>query len=246
MDFKKVLLECAEKININLEKKQAEQFLRYKDLLLEWNKKVNLTAITEEKEIIIKHFADSLTCAKYLEGSVKLIDVGTGAGFPGIPLKILLGDRLELTLLDSLNKRVAFLNNLVDELGLKKTSVIHGRAEDLGKAVLHREKYDIVVSRAVANMAVLAEYNLPFVRFGGIMISMKGRDVEKELVEAEKAISILGGKIDKVEMVTLPLIDVTHSIVIIKKEKETPAGYPRKAGNPEKQPIRGAFLKIEE
>ncbi len=238
MDFIKILLECAEKINIGIEERQAEQFLQYKDMMLEWNRKLNLTAITDPEEIIIKHFIDSLTCAEFIQGYNKMIDVGTGAGFPGIPLKILLGDDVDITLLDSLNKRIGFLNHLINHLKLEGIMAVHGRAEDMAVRPEYREKFDAALSRAVSNMSVLAEYCLPFVSVEGRMISMKGPDIEEELSEAGSAIKILGGRVERVEKVRLPCLNITHSIVVINKVKNTPKGYPRKAGKPDRQPIR--------
>ncbi len=238
MDFIKVLLECAKKTNIGIETRQAEQFLLYKDILVECNSKLNLTAITDPEEIIIKHFIDSLTCAEFIQGNNKMIDVGTGAGFPGIPLKILLGDQVEITLLDSLNKRISFLNQLIDHLKLEGIKAVHGRAEDMAVRPGYRENFDAALSRAVSNMSVLAEYCLPFVSVGGRMVSMKGPRVEEELSEAGRAIKILGGRVERVEKVRLPCLNITHSIVVINKVESTPKGYPRKAGKAEKQPIR--------
>ncbi len=237
--MKELLNKAAQQLNISLSEEQLQQFLRYKELLLEWNEKMNLTAITDEKEIMLKHFVDCISVLSvYIpkEGA-KLIDVGTGAGFPGIPLKIAMPS-LKVTLLDSLNKRINFLNELTLDLGLKDVECIHSRAEESGKNKLYREKFDVCVSRAVANLAVLAEYCLPFVKVGGEFISLKGPDVEEELNASKNAIKILGGEIIKVEVLNIPFTDINHSIVTIKKVRQTPPKYPRKAGTATKEPIK--------
>lgn len=230
------LLDLAKKIGINLNHKMLEQFSMYKSLLKEWNEKINLTAITDDQEIILKHFIDSLTIEKYLKNKSKMIDVGTGAGFPGIPLKIVRED-INITLLDSLNKRLIFLEDVTQSLGLENVQIIHGRAEDLGNHREFREKYDIAVARAVANLAVLAEYCLPFVKEGGIFICMKGNNIE-EIEDAKNAIEKLGGKIDKIDRIYLPDTNIERNIIVIYKEKSTPKGFPRKAGIPSKNPIK--------
>ena len=211
-----------------------KHFETYKDLLLEWNDKINLTAIIDENEIRLKHFADSLTVSEFIEDNSKVVDVGTGAGFPGIPLKIY-NDSLSITLVDSLNKRINFLNEVIDKLDLNNIDAVHGRAEDLGRDKEYREQYDIAISRAVANMSTLVEYLLPFVKIGGKAICMKGPNIDEELKDAQKAINILGGEIEKIE--SLKLGDMDRNIIIIKKIKSTPAKYPRKAGIPVKNPI---------
>lgn len=232
------LIEGIEKLNLNLEKDQLDEFETYKDLLVEWNKKINITAITDDKEIDVKHFLDSLTPAvtKLLDGDKKIIDVGTGGGFPGIPLKILNKD-LDVTLLDSLNKRITFLKEVVDSLKLDKIEAIHGRAEELGRTEEYREKYDICISRAVASLNTLSEYCLPFVKKGGYFISMKGPEVEEEVQISRKAIDKLGGKIVRVEKIEIPCSDIYHSLIIIKKINETSTKYPRGAGKPKKKPL---------
>lgn len=236
MDFKNELLEVSNKIDISLTNEQVNEFEKYKDLLLEWNEKINLTAIVDEKGIIIKHFIDSLVLLKYINGNKKVIDIGTGAGFPGIPLKIA-NDDLDITLLDSLNKRINFLNTVIKELDLNRIEAIHGRTEEFGGNKLFREKYDLAVARAVAKLNVLAEYCLPYVKVNGFFICMKGPNIEEELLEAKNAINVLGGKIEKVEEFTLPEIEDKRSIIIIRKIKGTPKGYPRKAGTPANKPI---------
>ena len=223
-------------LNINEKDKMflEKHFETYKDLLIEWNKKINLTAITDEDEIRLKHFADSLTVANLIDNNSSIIDVGTGAGFPGIPLKIY-NNTLKITLADSLNKRINFLNEVINQLELKDINAVHGRAEDLGQDKKYREKYDIAISRAVANMSTLSEYLLPFVKIGGKAICMKGPNIEEELNNAKTAIKKLGGEIEKVE--SFKLKDMDRNIIVIKKVKETPINYPRKAGIPSKNPI---------
>lgn len=205
-------------------------------LLLEWNEKVNLTAITDHQEILVKHFIDSLSIIPYIKENDRILDIGTGAGFPGIPLKIALSQN-SFTLLDSLNKRINFLNYIIGELNLSNIQAIHGRAEEFCKLNDNREKYEVVVSRAVAKLNTLLEYMLPFVKVGGICICMKSIDIENELEEADKAIKILGGQIDRIHTIKLGSTDISRKIVVIKKIKETPKKYPRKPGTPTKEPI---------
>ena len=230
------LLDLAKKINVNLENNQIKQFNKYMDLLLDWNEKINLTAITEKNDIIIKHFVDSLTCLKYIEKNKNIVDIGTGAGFPGIPVAIA-NDSIKVTLVDSLNKRVNFLQEVIKEINLKNTEAIHARAEEFGQNNLHREKYDYCVSRAVSNLTVLVEYMLPLIKIGGRCICMKGPDIEEEISNAKFAIKELGGKIETVDEFILPDTDIKRNIIIIKKEIATPKKYPRKAGTPAKQPL---------
>lgn len=220
---------------------QLEQFDKYYEILIEKNKVMNLTAITEREDVILKHFIDSIALAGYYDFSnknIKVIDVGTGAGFPGIPLKIAFPD-IDLTLYDSLNKRINFLNEVINTIGLDKNTCValHGRAEEGGRNKDMREKYELVVSRAVANMAVLSEYCIPFVRQGGYFIPYKTGKVDEELESAKKAISILGGKIENTKKIVLPDSDIGRSFVFIKKIKPTPKTYPRKAGTANKQPL---------
>ena len=234
--FKKELEKKAEQIEITLNENQEDDFYKYMELLLEWNEKINLTAITDPKEILLKHFIDSITISKYIEKKDKVLDIGTGAGFPGIPLKIINKEN-EFTLLDSLNKRITFLNDVIQKLNLEKICAIHGRAEEFIKKSGERESYNIVTSRAVAKLNVLLEYMLPFTKIGGRCICMKSFEIEEELKEAKKAIEILGGEIEKIDIIALPESEIKRKIVVIKKVKNTLDKYPRKAGTPEKEPI---------
>ena len=235
-EFSKELTKLASKIEIELSLDEIEKLYKFMNLLLEWNEKINLTAITEPEDIILKHFVDSITIKKYIKNENKVLDMGTGAGFPGIPLKIISSDT-NFTLVDSLNKRIIFLNEVCDKLKLDKIENIHSRAEELAKNKKYREQYDIVTSRAVARLASLVEYMLPFVKVGGRCICMKGSNVDEELIEAKKAINVLGGKIEKVDKFLLPNSDIERNIVIIKKIKNTSSKYPRKPGTATKQPI---------
>ena len=235
-EFKEKTIINVDKLGINLSEIQLKQFYNYINLLIEWNEKINLTAITEPDEVILKHFVDSLTIAKYIPDGTKIVDVGTGAGFPGIPLKIYRQD-IEITLFDSLQKRINFLNEVIRELNLEKIETVHSRVEDFGKDKMYREKFDIATSRAVANLATLSEYLLPLVKVGGKVISMKGCLIEEELEHSKNAIKILGGKVEKVDEFDLPNSDISRNIVLINKIKETPNKYPRKAGEPSKKPL---------
>ncbi len=230
-----------EELNITLTAEQIEQFLQYYEMLVEKNKVMNLTGITEYEEVIQKHFLDSLSLIRVIPdiASQKLtvIDLGTGAGFPGIPLKIAFPE-LEITLMDSLNKRILFLQEVIDALGLKKVSAVHGRAEEMSSNATHRQQYDLCVSRAVSNLAVLTEYCLPFVKKGGLFVSYKSADSDAEIQEGKKAISILGGKLTSVDKFQLPDSDLRRALVCIKKVKDTPKKYPRKAGTPAKLPLK--------
>jgi 16S rRNA (guanine527-N7)-methyltransferase len=233
---KNLLTAEAEKCQISLSDLQASQFLDYYDLLVETNKVMNLTTITDFPDVVRKHFMDSLSVQNVINVNKadSLIDVGTGAGFPGVPIKIMY-PHLKVTLVDSLGKRVRFLEQVVEKLNLENVNCIHSRAEDLARNRAYREKYDLCVSRAVANLAVLAEYDLPFVKKGGYFVSYKSADSEEEIEKAKRAIHILGGKIEKVD--TFELYDMGRSIVKIKKIKQTPGVYPRKAGTPSKKPL---------
>lgn len=226
-------------LGVTLTKEQIDQFLKYYELLVEWNGFMNLTAITDYDEVMKKHFVDSLSLIKTYDVSkkVKVIDVGTGAGFPGLALKIAYPN-LQVTLLDSLNKRINFLNEVILQLGLTGVETVHGRAEDFAKPDKLRGKFDLCVSRAVANLSTLSEYCLPFVKEGGEFISYKSEKINEEMAVAQKAINILGGKFDRSEEFTLPDSDIYRNLVVIKKVKETPKKYPRKAGLPAKEPIK--------
>lgn len=234
--FVKDIKEQLNCLNISIQDNQIEQFYNYMALLLEWNEKINLTAITEQSEVVQKHFVDSLTICKYINGNSKLIDVGTGAGFPGIPLKIL-NPNCDITLLDSLNKRLIYLKEVIEKLNLTKIQTVHYRAEDAGKNNQFREQFDIAVSRAVAPLNVLVEYLLPFVKVGGIGVCMKGSNLKEEIKMAQKAIKLLGGEIEKIEEFKLPNSDIQRAVVVIKKIEKTSMKYPRKAGLPSKEPI---------
>ena len=228
-----------EALGIELSREQEGQFLQYYDLLTEWNSFMNLTAITEFEEVLRKHFLDSLALVKGWkpEAGKKVIDVGTGAGFPGIPLKIAFPE-LEITLLDSLNKRVKFLNEVIERLGLTGIRAVHGRAEELVKQAGEREGYDLAVSRAVANLSTRSEYCLPYVKAGGMFLPYKSGKVEQELEDAKKAVSVLGGKCLETVYFTLEGTDMERSLIRIEKVKHTPKQYPRKAGLPGKSPIQ--------
>ena len=235
--FIDILNDELKDISIKLTQIDVELFYKYTDLLIEWNKKINLTAITDMKDIITKHFVDSLTINKYIEENKLVMDIGTGAGFPGIPLKIL-NKNNHFILVDSLNKRINFLEEVKRQLNLNNLELIHARAEDLAKKIEYREQSDIVVSRAVANLSTLAEYMLPFVKLNGICICMKGPNIEDEINSSKNAISILGGKIEKIDNLSLEQSSIERNIIIIRKIKTTPNKYPRKAGTPAKQPIK--------
>ncbi len=232
-------------LQIILSDAQFHQFFTYYEMLVEKNKVMNLTAITEFDEVMKKHFVDSLSLVKVcdLQGSLSVIDVGTGAGFPGVPLKIAFPD-LKLTLLDSLHKRVGFLQEVIETLGFQNAEAVHGRAEDFAKPGKLRETYDLCVSRAVANLSVLSEYCLPYVKVGGKFISYKSDKVNiesegkrAELAEAENAISVLGGKLTEQKEFTLPFSDIYRNLVVIEKNRPTPKQYPRKAGTVSRKPL---------
>ena len=232
MDFIGKLKE----FNIEINEEQIKSFEKYMNLLLEWNEKINLTAITQPDEVKLKHFVDSLTVLKYINDDDKVIDIGTGAGFPGIPLKIM-KENTKITLLDSLNKRINFLNIVIETLNIRNIQAIHGRAEEIARNKLYREKYDVAVSRAVANLSTLTEYMLPFVKVGGKCICMKGANVNEELERTQNAIKELGGEIERVDNFYLSDNDNERNIIVIKKIKETNPKYPRKAGTPSKEPL---------
>ena len=232
--FQKIL----EKWEIPFSSEQQEQFVTYYKMLVEKNKVMNLTAITEFDEVLDKHFLDSIALAQYVDltKSISLIDLGTGAGFPGMPLKIMFPN-LKVTLADSLNKRIVFLDEVIGELGLTDIQTVHARAEDLAHNSDYREQYDYCVSRAVANLSSLSEYCLPFVRIGGTFISYKSGEIEEELAAAKKAIFLLGGQFDQVIPFQLDGTDLGRSFVLINKDKKTSKTYPRKSGMPTKKPL---------
>ncbi|MBS5118276.1 MAG: 16S rRNA (guanine(527)-N(7))-methyltransferase RsmG [Clostridium sp.] len=240
-EFTRLLDAGCEELGIVLTEKQKEQFFKYFQLLTEWNQVMNLTAITEMPEVVTKHFVDSLLVVKVSDGirteAYSCIDVGTGAGFPGIPLKIAF-PQLQITLLDSLNKRVGFLNTVIQELGLTGITAVHGRAEDFGRNKEYREQFDLCVSRAVANLSTLSEYCLPFVKAGGKFLPYKSGKVEEEAREAESAVKKLGGSMKETKTLVLPGTDVDRTFVPIDKINMTPKKYPRKAGMPGKEPLK--------
>jgi 16S rRNA (guanine527-N7)-methyltransferase len=223
---------------ISLTDQQLKQFEQYYEILVEWNEKMNLTAITDKEEVYLKHFYDSITASFYFDFTkpFRLCDVGAGAGFPSIPLKIAF-PHIQLTIVDSLNKRISFLNHLANELKLENVEFIHDRAETFGVNPTHREAYDVVTARAVARMSVLSELCLPLVKVGGHFIAMKALHANEELEKGKKAIVTFGGKIEEIFTFTLPIEESERTIVVVKKEKQTPKKYPRKPGTPGKLPI---------
>ena len=235
-EFKQELKTKVHQLQIEINKRQLEQFYLYKEMVVAWNEKVNLTTITEDEEIIDKHFIDSLSILPYIEENADIIDIGTGAGFPGIPVQIM-NNQHSMILFDSLQKRLTILDEIIDKLQLKNVHTLHGRAEETFRNKEYREQFDIATSRAVANLSTLVEYMLPAVKVGGYCICMKGNNIEEEIEAAQKAMTLLGGKIEKVESIILPGTDIERNIVIIKKIMSTPKQYPRKPGTPAKQPI---------
>lgn len=233
-----ILEDQLQKIGLKLSVRQSEQFNRYYEILVEWNKVMNLTSIVEYEEVVRKHFVDSLALSSSYDlcSIDTIIDIGTGAGFPGIPLKIAF-PHLRVTLLDSLNKRIKFLDHVISELELENIRTIHGRAEDFAKKNEYRESYDLCVSRAVANLATLTEYCLPYIKLGGSFISYKSGDVDEEIAKSEKAIQVLGGDLNDIIRFQLPDTDIHRSFVKIDKIKHSNRKYPRKAGLPSKEPI---------
>lgn len=234
----KTLEEGFKQLNIPYSGETENKFARYRDLLKEWNQKINITSIEDDEEIYVMHFLDSVLLLKDrgINEKKSIIDVGTGGGFPGYPLKIV-NDNYELTLLDSLRKRIDFLAEVKKELKLHSTELIHGRAEDLGQNKNYREKFDICVSRAVATLNVLCEYCLPFVRIGGYFAAYKSYNISREILDSENAIKSLGGRIKEIKEIGLPGTDILRKIIIIEKCETTNAKYPRKAGKPSKEPL---------
>lgn len=232
------LIENMKMISVELTNKQVSQFIKFYEMLVEWNKVMNLTGITEYDEVVMKHFVDSLSIVKVngFDNVTSIIDVGTGAGFPGIPLKIVFPE-IKITLLDSLNKRIKFLNAVIDELELENIETIHGRAEDFSKKDDYREQYDLCVSRAVANLATLSEYCLPYVKEDGYFLPYKSGDIKEEAANSKKAVKILGGSIEDIISFEIPDTDMARTILKIHKTKATPKRFPRKAGLPTKEPI---------
>lgn len=232
-----ILKNQCKNLNMSINENQLEQLHMYMKLLQKCNESINLTSIIEDKDILQKHFIDSITIIPYIDYKDNIIDVGTGAGFPGIPIKIARED-VKVTLLDSLNKRVNFLKEVISNLNLSNIQTIHGRAEDIGKNSNFREKFDVATSRAVAPLNILVEYLMPLVKKGGRCICMKGKDIKEELEISKKAINILGGELEKVHEFYLPQSNIKRNIIIIRKMKDTPSKYPRKAGTPSKEPIQ--------
>lgn len=221
---------------IELTENQIEQFYNYMNGILKWNKSINVTSITDEKMFIVKHFADSLTINRFVEDKKKLIDIGTGAGFPGIPLKIVNKD-LKVTLIDSVNKKLNIIRDITADFNLENLEIIHTRAEDLANDIEYREKYDIATTRAVSNLTTIAEYMLPFVKINGYAICMKGPNIRQELEDSKVAIEVLGGKLEKIESLNVGN-ELERNIILIKKVKSTPKKFPRGKGKPLKEPIR--------
>lgn len=235
-EFKKIFLEEINKNSLDVTDKQIEQFYNYMIGIIDWNTKINVTAITEEKMFIVKHFIDSLTINKYVNTANSLIDIGTGAGFPGIPLKIM-NENMKVTLIDSVNKKLNVIRDLSSKIDLKNLEIIHTRAEDLAQNKDYREKYDVATTRAVSNMSTILEYMLPFVKLNGLAICMKGPNFKEELENAKKAIEILGGKVESIESLNVGE-ELERNIIVIKKVKNTPNKYPRGQSKPLKEPIR--------
>ena len=239
MDKIRLLEDSLKKLNISIDEDQKSKFAKYYSLLLEKNKVMNLTRITDEEEIIIKHFVDSLMIAKVveMEKEESLIDVGTGAGFPGIPIKIIWPE-IKVTLLDSLDKRVGFLKEVIEELELEGIEAVHGRAEDSGQDANYRENFDLCVSRAVADLSVLSEYCVPFVKEQGKFVSYKADGSEEEIHNASNAIETLGGSLERIATVKLPGTDINRQFAIARKIEKTGSKFPRKAGKPSKNPLK--------
>lgn len=236
-EFGAKMKDFCQKIDVEITDEQISKFYKYMELLVDWNNKMNLTAITEPNDIILKHFIDSITIENSIKNDSKVIDVGTGAGFPGIPLSIIRND-LKITLMDSLNKRINFLDEVIKENCLNNVDTIHSRAEELGRNKDYREQFDVATSRAVASLDVLLEYMLPFVKVGGDCVCMKGSNIDEELENSKKALTLLNGKIENIIKFELPESDYGRNIIVVKKTASTPGRYPRKPGTPSKEPLR--------
>jgi 16S rRNA (guanine527-N7)-methyltransferase len=240
-DDENILIGGAQRLGINLNEEQINKFSRYLELLVQWNQKINLTSLKTPQEIIIKHFLDSISCIKviniYIDTErINIIDIGTGAGFPGMPIKIICPS-IRLSLLEARKKKILFLEKVNEEMNFQQIKILNGRAETFGKSADYREKYDIVISRAVAHLNVLSEYCLPLVRVGGLFIAQKGRSYKQETEKSLKVIQLLGGELIGVEKVTIPFINQERYLLVIKKIKYTPSKYPRKEGLPQKRPL---------
>jgi len=240
-DDENILIDGAQKMGINLHKEQIKKFSRFLKLLVQWNQKINLTSLKTPREIIIKHFLDSISCVKIInkyidtEG-ISVIDVGAGAGFPGIPIKIICPS-IRLSLLEARKKKTVFLEKIIGEMNFKQVEILNGRAETFGKGVDHRERYDIAISRAVARLNVLSEYCLPLIRLGGLFVAQKGRSYKEETEKNLRTVQVLGGELIGVENVLIPFINQERYLIVIKKIKYTPSKYPRKIGLPQKRPL---------
>lgn len=238
MDCKQLLVNGCKLYNIDIDQIQIEKFIAYKEILKEWNEKINLTAIVDDEGIVKKHFLDSISIvsSNVIKENYSIIDIGTGAGFPGIPLKIIMPS-LKVVLLDSLNKRIKFLNEIIKELGLSDIEAIHGRAEEMAKDIKYRESFDIATARAVANLTMLSEYCIPYVKVGGYFIAMKGPSSIEEIDESRNAIGTLGGKIRDIIDTKIYQEDINHKLIVVEKIKNTDKKYPRKSSQIEKKPI---------
>lgn len=225
-------------LQLQISEEQVKQFSMYAAMLQDWNERVNLTAITADEDIAVKHFVDSLSLLPHLKKGCSMTDVGTGAGFPGIPCAIIRED-IQVMLVDSLDKRCKFLSAVVEALGLKNVRVTHARAEDFGQNPTHRERYDVATARAVAPLPILLEYCLPLVKQGGLFVAMKGPGAAQEVPESDKALTVLGGKLREVLSFRLPETDMERNIVLVEKTQKTPSAYPRKSGTPAKKPLIG-------
>ena len=240
-DDENILIDGAQKMGINLYKEQVKKFSRFLELLVQWNQKINLTSLKTPREIIIKHFLDSISCVKVInkysdtEG-INIIDVGAGAGFPGMPIKIICPS-IRLSLLEARKKKAVFLEKIIGEMNFQQVEILNGRAETFGKSEDYRERYDIAISRAVARLNVLSEFCLPLVRVGGLFVAQKGRSYKEETEKSLKTVQVLGGELIGVENVLIPFINQERYLLVIKKIKDTPTEYPRKVGLPQKRPL---------